>query len=85
MSNNTTVYLTPCITAIMQRFKPTADVGLATHCLSTKEITDAINELNPECNASLKDTYDALTQAGFTFTSPPGSVGIQFKWLMIEK
>jgi hypothetical protein len=79
------VDLSPYIHAIRERFDPADDEGQATHRLSTEEITDAINALNPGCGATNQDTYKALRQAGFGFCSPKGGAGLQFKWLMIEK
>lgn len=40
------------IEAIQARFAVTDDESKATHKLSTKEVADAINELNPSCAAS---------------------------------
>lgn len=77
--------LTLYIDAILHRFSPTDNEQLATHKLSTKEVADAINELNPGCNCSVQDAYDALFEAGFAFRSPRGSQALLFKWLMIEK
>lgn len=73
------------IDAITARFKATSDETKATHKLSTKEVADAINELNPGCNASVQEVYDALFEAGFIFRAPRGTAGIHFKWLLIEK
>lgn len=85
MSNNDTADLSPYIASILQRFKPATDASQATHILSTKEVAEAINELNPACSASPADTFQALSNAGFIFSTPRGTVGIHFKWLMIEK
>ncbi len=73
------------INVIMERFIPVMDEAAATHKLTTKEVTDAINELNPGCGASAQDTYDALFEAGFVFKSPRGTSSLNFKWLMLEK
>lgn len=48
------------IEAIKARFAMTDDENKATHKLSTKEVADAINELNPSCAASAQDVYDAM-------------------------
>ena len=77
--------LSPYICAICERFESTDSEGAATHKLSTQEVADAINALNPGCKAGVEDTYEALRAAGFMFCSPRGTSGLQFKWLMIEK
>ena len=48
------------IEAIKARFAMTDDENKATHKLSTKEVADAINELNPSCAASAQDVYEAM-------------------------
>jgi hypothetical protein len=73
------------IRAVTDRFRPTDDEDSATHKFTTKEVTDAINSLNPGCGATLQDTCEALSEAGFIFKSPKGASGINFKWLMVEK
>lgn len=73
------------IEAIQARFAVTDDENKATHKLTTKEVTDAINELNPSCAASPQDIYDAMFEAGFVFRAPRGTSGLRFKWLLIEK
>lgn len=77
--------LSPYIHAIRERFEPTENDTLATHKLSTKEVADAINELNPGCSASLQDVYDAMFEAGFVFRAPRGTASLNFKWLLVEK
>mgnify|MGYP001032435081 FL=1 len=77
--------LNPYVHAIRERFEPTENESKATHKLSTKEVADAINELNPGCNATTQDVYDALFEAGFVFRALRGTLGLNFKWLMIEK
>lgn len=77
--------LFPYIQAICDRFEPADNEDRATHKLSTKEVADAINALNPDCRAGVGDTYKALREAGFEFCSPKGTSGLHFKWLMIEK
>ena len=73
------------IEAIKARFAMTDDENKATHKLSTKEVADAINELNPSCAALAQDVYDAMFEAGFVFRAPRGTSGLRFKWLLIEK
>lgn len=73
------------IDTLLMRFSPTDNEERATHKLSTKEVADAINELNPGSNCSTQNAYDALYEAGFVFRSPRGTSALQFKWLMIEK
>lgn len=65
------------IYAICERFEPTDNETRATHKLSTKEVADAINELNPGCNASIQDVYDALYEAGFVFRAPRSSRNVR--------
>lgn len=77
--------LSPYIHAILERFKPTDNESRATHKLSTKEVADAINELNPGCSASIQDAYDAMFEAGFVFRAPRGTAGLNFRWLLVEK
>ena len=77
--------LSPYVHAIRERFEPTEVERLATHKLSTKEVTDAINELCPGQDASIQEVYDALFEAGFVFRAPRGTAGLNFKWLMVEK
>lgn len=79
--NDITMY----IQVLLKRFSPTDNEERATHKLSTKEVAEAINELNPGCNCSVQNAYDALYEAGFVFRSPRGTSALQFKWLMIEK
>ena len=73
------------IDTIRQRFNPTDSESSATHKLSTKEIANAINELNPSIHATTEDVYNALSEAGFIFRSPSGMSSLQFKWLLVEK
>lgn len=73
------------IHAIQERFEPVENENEATHKLSTMEVKEVINELNPGLNASTQETYDALFEAGFVFRSPRGTVGLHFKWLMKER
>lgn len=77
--------LSPYIHAIRERFLPVDNELSATHKLSTKEVTDAINELDPGCSATPQDVYEALFEAGFIFRAPRGTSGLYFKWLMVEK
>lgn len=73
------------IRAIEERFESAGSENAATHFFSTREITDAINELNPSVGALPQDTNNALCAAGFMFKSPKMGAGIGFKWLMAEK
>ena len=73
------------IKAIQERFAITDDECKATHKLSTKEVAEAINELNPGCSVSAQDVYDAMFEAGFVFRAPRGTSVLHFKWLLIEK
>lgn len=74
------------IEAIQARFAVTDDENKATHKLSTKEVADAINELNPSCAASAQDVYDAMVRKPASwFRAPRGTSGLRFKWLLIEK
>jgi hypothetical protein len=85
MSNEESKDLSLYLEAILNRFETTNDETKATHKLSTQEVTDAINELNPSVQASPTDVYDALLEAGFEFRAPRGLSSLQFKWLMVEK
>lgn len=71
--------------AITARFRPVNNDTDATHWFSTGEVTDAINELDPGCHAKPEDVFQALLDAGFTFRSKPGQMGLNFRWLMVEK
>lgn len=77
--------LTPYMEAILERFKPVETAIHATHQLTTKEVADAIRELNPGCKLDLAQVYDVMKQAGFTFSSLPGTTGLYFKWLLAER
>ena len=81
MKKDTSFYLQ----AITSRYMPANTAYEATHRLSTEEICAAINKINPGANISAAEVYDMRKAAGFRFVAVPGTVGLQFRWILIEK
>lgn len=84
MKENQTPDLSSYIEAVRERFQPALKEEEATHRFTTEEIKTAIKELNPAISVTEAQVHDALTEAGFKFSSPRGQAGIRFLWLMIE-
>lgn len=76
--------LKPYIEAIRERFQPALKEEEATHRFTTAEVRAAVLELNPGISVTEAQVHDALTDAGFRFSSPRGQAGLRFLWLMIE-
>ena len=51
----------------------------------TEEICAAINKINPGVDISASEVYDLMKSSGFRFVAVPGTIGLQFKWILIEK
>lgn len=73
------------IIAITDRFSTAKSITEATHLLSTQEVKDAIVCLNPGADISNEKVFELMQSAGFNFISPSGTIGIGFKWILIEK
>ena len=71
--------------AITQHFEPANSVEEATHRFSTEEVCSAITRINPGLKISAADAYTAMKNAGFRFVTVPGTIGLQFKWILKEK
>ena len=71
--------------AITERYSPARTVEESTHRLSTEEICAAINKIKPGVDISASEVYDLMKSAGFRFVAVPGTIGLQFKWILIEK
>ena len=69
--------------AITERYVPARTVEESTHRLSTEEICAAVNKINPGVDISASEVYDLMKSAGFV--AVPGTIGLQFKWILIEK
>lgn len=73
------------ISVLMGYFRPSADEKDTTHYLSTSEVCDAIRRLNPGAAIRTEHVYDAMLGAGFQYGCRPGSVGLDFRWMLHEK
>ena len=73
------------ITVLMDYFRPAGEENDATHRLATSEICDAIRRLNPGAGIRAEDVYSAMLAAGFRYGRRPGTVGVDFCWLLHEK
>lgn len=73
------------IKAITERYEPALSVDEATHFLTTEDICRAIAALNPGASISAADVYEMMKAAGFLFRLAPGTVGMQFRWIMRER
>jgi len=82
---NSTKNLSDYKQAITERYVPARTVEESTHRLSTEEICAAINKINPGVDISASEVYDLMKSAGFRFVAVPGTIGLQFKWILIEK
>ena len=77
--------LSPYIFAISSRFRPASTPEEATHRFSTKEVKEAIKELNPALDVTDADVFAAMMAAGYRFNTAPGSQSLRFQWLLVEK
>lgn len=84
-TGNGTVDMSVYMSALMERYKPALSGEQATHWFSTDEILFALLELNPSANIKRGDVYQAMWNAGFRFSSKPGTQRITFQWMMVEK
>lgn len=71
--------------ALSRKFKPALSPQDTTHWFSTDEVRMAILEIDPSIEVNKDNIFDALHQAGYDFTSQPGSYGLHFKWMFREK
>ena len=78
MKKDTSFYLQ----AITSRYVPANTAYEATHRLSTEEICAAINKINPGANIS---AAEVSASSLFPFRSKLEFVGLQFRWILIEK
>ena len=77
--------LSSYIQAITERYVPANNIEDATHRFSTEEICSAITRINPGLKISAADAYTAMKNLGFRFVAVPGTIGLQFKWILKEK
>ena len=82
---NSTKNLSDYIQAITERYVPAKTVEESTHRLSTEEICAAVNKITPGVDISASEVYELMKSAGFRFVAVPGTIGLQFKWILIEK
>ncbi|MDR1221755.1 MAG: 5-formyltetrahydrofolate cyclo-ligase [Tannerella sp.] len=73
------------ITILMSYFRPAGDEKDATHYLTTSEVSDAIRRLDPGAGIRSEDVYKAMLAAGFRYGYRPGTLGIDFRWMLHEK
>lgn len=73
------------IDALSKKFKPALSPSDTTHWFSTEEVRMAILEIDPSVKVNNQNIFDALHQAGYDFTSQPGSYGLHFKWMFKAK
>ena len=73
------------IAALSTTFAPAADPAHTTHWLTTEEVINAINELDPAANISKEEIFKALWSAGYRFGQRPCSQSLSFRWMMTEK
>ena len=73
------------ITILMGYFRPATDEKDATHYLTTAEVCDAIKRLDPGSGIRSEHVYNAMLAAGFQYGCRPGSVGLDFRWLLHDK
>jgi hypothetical protein len=73
------------ITILMNYFRPAGDEKDTTHYLTTSEVSDAIRRLDPGAGIRSEDVYKAMLAAGFRYGCRPGTLGIDFRWMLHEK
>ncbi|MDR0349430.1 MAG: 5-formyltetrahydrofolate cyclo-ligase [Tannerella sp.] len=73
------------ITVLMGYFRPAKDEKDTTHYLTTSEVCDAIKRLDPGSGIRAEQVYKAMLDAGFQYGCRPGTVGVDFRWLLHEK
>lgn len=70
------------ITALQESFEPATHPALADHWFSTDEVVDAIRDIDPGVKVSKEQVFQALRDAGYTYSVKPGTQGLQFRWMM---
>lgn len=85
MSKQPTTDVSTYITALQATYRPAATPHETTHWFTTDEVYNAIREIDPSADISKEDIFKALTSAGFTFQSRPGSTGCEFRWMLTAK
>jgi hypothetical protein len=73
------------ITILTDYYRPATGENDATHYLTTQEVCDAIRRLDPGAGIRSEDVYKAMLAAGFRYGCRPGTLGIDFRWMLHEK
>jgi hypothetical protein len=73
------------ITILLNHYRPATGERDATHYLTTQEVSDAIRRLDPGAAIRAEDVYRAMLEAGFRYGCRPGTLGIDFRWMLHEK
>lgn len=73
------------VAALQATYKPAHTPAEATHFFSTEEVVEAIKELDPASKVDSNLVFAALREAGFDFCNRPGSQGLAFRWMFLEK
>ncbi|MDR2917642.1 MAG: 5-formyltetrahydrofolate cyclo-ligase [Tannerella sp.] len=73
------------IAVLMGYFRPAKDDKDTTHYLTTSEVCDAIKRLDPGAGIRNEDVYNAMLASGFQYGCRPGTVGVDFRWMLHEK
>jgi hypothetical protein len=73
------------ITVLMDYFRPAGEEKDVTHWLATSELCDAIRRLCPGAGIRAEDVYSAMLAAGFRYGCRPGTIGLDFRWMLHEK
>ena len=73
------------VSVLMAYYRPAADEKDTTHYLTTMEVYEAIRRLDPGSGIGTQEVYKAMIAAGFRYGCRPGTVGIDFRWMLHEK
>lgn len=65
-----------------QNFAPAKDIAEASHLFSTKEIFEAVQELDPGTKIKIENLFTALTEEGYAYFPEPDKFSLSFKWML---
>jgi len=84
-TQNTDQFMHEALQVFGQYYQPANSIDQATDFLSTNEIFEALQELNPGVTLDKSKIYDLLKEEGFNCSVEPGKFKFSFKWMLIKK
>lgn len=84
-NKNNEQFMHEALQVFVQYYEPASSIAQASDFLSTNEIFEALQELNPGATLDKSEIYDLLKQKGFICSVEPGKFKFTFKWMLIKK